>query len=111
MESHSNLVLSGLQPLTDTFRQEVVEGFSASSKRLPAKMFYDERGSKLFEQITQLEEYYPTRTEIGIFERHMPEMAAAIGPEVVLIEFGTGDGIKTEMLLKALARPKAFIPI
>ena len=96
---------------SDTFKREVIEGLSQSPKRIPSKLFYDERGSRLFEAITRVEEYYPTRTEISILREHLPEIASLIGPNALVIEFGTGAGIKTRMLLGALDSPRAYIPI
>ncbi len=64
-----------------------------------------------FEAITELDEYYLTRTEISILKKDLPEMAARVGPNATVIEFGTGAGIKTKMLLEALVRPCAYIPI
>src|SRR5271168_2451913 len=77
------------------FRADVFRGLLAPEKRLPCKYFYDEVGSALFEQITELEEYYPTRTELAIMERHAAEMAALLGPRCLLIEYGSGSSLKT----------------
>src|SRR5438552_15531927 len=79
-----------------TFRREVLEGLRSSPKKIPSKFFYDARGARLFEAITQLPEYYPTRTEISIFREHLPEMAALIGPRARVLEFGSGAGVKTK---------------
>jgi len=110
-----NHLINTINPAIDTaaadFKREVLEGLSQSPKRIPSKLFYDERGSRLFEAITRLEEYYPTRTEISILREHLPEMAALIGPNALVIEFGTGAGVKTQMLLGALDAPRAYIPI
>ncbi len=89
----------------------MIAGLLSAPKRLPSKLFYDERGSQLFDEITRLDEYYLTRTEISIFERYLPEMAALVGPNALVIEFGTGAGIKTAMLLRSLDHPRAYIPI
>jgi dimethylhistidine N-methyltransferase len=75
------------------------------------KYFYDAAGAALFERITELPEYYPTRTELEILDRYAEEMAAAIGPDVHLIEFGSGSGLKTRQLLRALHSPVAYSPI
>src|SRR4051812_22560839 len=69
---------------------EIWRGLAASPKRLPCKLFYDAVGSRLFERITRLPEYYPTRTEVAILERSGREIADAIGPDAVLVEFGSG---------------------
>jgi dimethylhistidine N-methyltransferase len=90
---------------------EIHEGMSLAQKKLSPKYFYDERGSQLFEAICELPEYYPTRTEIGIMRDFLPEMARSIGPHANVIEFGIGSGLKTKLLLDALDRPVAFIPV
>ena len=69
---------------------DVVSGLSASPRCLPSKYFYDEVGSELFDEITELEEYYLTRTETHIMEQFAAEMAAMIGPEALLVELGSG---------------------
>lgn len=93
------------------FLQEVVEGLRSRPKRLPCKYFYDERGSDLFERICGLEEYYLTRTEIDIMERHASEMAAAVGPRCFLIEYGSGSARKTRLLLERLEAPRVYMPV
>jgi dimethylhistidine N-methyltransferase len=103
--------LHDLEPATETFEREVIEGLSGPSKTLPCKYFYDERGSELFEQICSLEEYYPTRTERGIMEIHQGEMARCLGPECMVIEPGSGTGEKARRLLHHMDRPSAFVPI
>jgi dimethylhistidine N-methyltransferase len=92
-------------------RKEVVAGLSSSPKELPCKLFYDERGSQLFEKITQLEEYYLTRTEISIMEACVSEMASLAGPGCMLIEYGSGSSLKTRILLDHLNYPAAYVPI
>lgn len=91
-------------------KAEVLEGLVQPKKRIPPKYFYDERGSALFERITRLPEYYPTRTEIGILETHRHAIAEAVGDEVVLIEYGSGSSAKIRILLESL-RPKAYVPV
>ena len=93
------------------FRADVVRGLRAQKKELPCKYFYDEVGSSLFEQITELEEYYPTRTELGIMERHAAEMAELLGRRCLLIEYGSGSSLKTRYLLDRLREPAAYVPI
>ncbi len=97
--------------VVDTFKSEVIAGLRESPKRIPSKFFYDAAGSRLFEAITELEEYYLTRTEISILNKNLPEMAARTGMDATIIEFGTGAGVKTKMLLDALEKPRAYIPI
>lgn len=94
----------------EKFKADVIEGLSKKEKTLPCKYFYDERGSDLFEKITTLEEYYPTRTELAIMEANIDAMAKALGDDVTLIEFGSGSSMKTELLLSH-ARIKSYIPI
>jgi len=95
----------------DEFAQAVLKGLSAPRKRLPCQYFYDAAGSELFEEITRLEEYYPTRTETAILRAHAASMAEPIGRDAVLVEFGSGSSRKTELILAALAAPRAYVPI
>lgn len=90
---------------------EVIEGLSAPDKTLPCKLFYDERGSGLFDQICELDEYYLTRTENALMADHAAEMAEAIGPGCLLIEYGAGSSTKIRALLDHLRDPAAFVPI
>ena len=83
------------------FLADVLAGLSGEPKSLPCKYFYDETGSRLFERITALPEYYPTRTEAAIFRENAGEIARFIGPDAVLIEFGSGNSEKTRVLLDA----------
>ena len=96
---------------TDVFLRDVIDGLSATPKTLPSKYFYDEVGSALFDRITELEAYYPTRTERGIMEGHIHEMAEAVGRDSVLIEYGSGSSEKTRLLLDALPNLTAYVPI
>jgi dimethylhistidine N-methyltransferase len=100
-----------LAPETEDFRQALVEGLADDPKEVPCKFLYDEHGSRLFEQICELEEYYPTRTEIGIMRDHVGEMADAVGSKAALVELGSGSGIKTRLLLEALDQPASYLPI
>src|SRR4051794_8346612 len=93
------------------FHADVLRGLRAPEKELPCKYFYDEVGSALFEQITELDEYYPTRTELGIMERHASEMAGMLGPRCLLIEYGSGSSLKTRQLLDWLRHPAGYVPI
>jgi dimethylhistidine N-methyltransferase len=99
------------QPTADRVEDEVLNGLRQPAKTLPCKLFYDERGSQLFEEICELEEYYPTRTELGILTRHVDEMAALIGPRARLVELGSGSSTKTRILLDHLEDPVAYVPI
>jgi L-histidine N-alpha-methyltransferase len=87
--------------LESALREDVLAGLTATPKSLPPKWFYDDRGSQLFEQITELTEYYPTRAEREILKRYAPDMAAA-SPAETLIELGSGSSSKTPLLLSAL---------
>ena len=92
------------------FLAEVLAGLSARQKVVPARWLYDHRGSELFEAITTLPEYYPTRTEHSILERHAKEIAERVGRGRVVIEFGSGSSTKTPLLLSAI-EPEAYVPI
>ncbi|HEX9675012.1 MAG TPA: L-histidine N(alpha)-methyltransferase [Anaerolineales bacterium] len=96
---------------TESVRREVLHGLQLPAKELPCKLFYDERGSELFERICELDEYYLTRTEIALLERHGAEIAALMGPRALLIELGSGNSRKTRILLDRLAEPAAYLPI
>ncbi len=91
--------------------EEVRATLSEIPRRLPPKLFYDERGARLFEKITQLDEYYLTRTELGILEEALPEVRTLVGPGARVVEFGSGSGKKTWKLLDALERPATMVPI
>lgn len=95
----------------DEFARALVEGLSAPQKSLPCRFFYDAQGSELFEQITQLPEYYPTRSEIAILEAQAASIAAHTPPGSVLIEFGSGSSRKTEIVLASLPSLAAYVPI
>src|SRR5262245_7004323 len=95
----------------DDFAAAVLDGLSRPQKSLPCRFFYDARGSELFEEITQLPEYYPTRTETAILEAHAAEMAAALPAGAVLVEFGSGSSLKTEILLRHLPQLAAYVCI
>ncbi|CAN0488400.1 unnamed protein product, partial [Laminaria digitata] len=91
-----------LNPATEDFRAAVLDGLSKPQKELPCKFFYDEQGSQIFDQICDLEEYYPTRTEIGILEERLGEIAELVGRGAHLVELGSGASIKIRTLLNAL---------
>ncbi|MEO1495746.1 MAG: L-histidine N(alpha)-methyltransferase [Planctomycetota bacterium] len=93
------------------FAADVLRGLLAEPKSLPCKYFYDARGSRLFDEICGLDEYYPTRTELAITGRYADDMADAIGERVALVEYGSGSSVKTRLLLDALSRPVAYIPV
>ena len=93
------------------FLRDVLNGLSDSPKNLPCKYFYDARGSQLFDRICALEEYYPTRTETALLTEHAGRIAAAIGPQSTLVEFGSGSCTKAGILLDALESPRAYVSI
>lgn len=95
----------------DCFRADVLNGLAGSEKTIPCKYFYDAIGSRLFERICAQPEYYPTRTELAIMRRHGQEMAAACGPQCLLIEYGSGSGDKSRLLLERLNAPAGYVPI
>jgi dimethylhistidine N-methyltransferase len=95
----------------DAFRADVLQGLGRSQKSLPSRWLYDARGCDLFEQITTLPEYYPTRTETAILKEHAGEIAEFCGPYANLLEYGAGAGIKTQIVVGALAAPRAYVPI
>jgi dimethylhistidine N-methyltransferase len=90
---------------------EILEGLSRPQKSLSPKFFYDARGSKLFDLICELPEYYLTRTELAIMRAHIDEIVALVGPQASLIEFGSGSSLKTRMLLEKLDRLAAYVPV
>ena len=99
-----------LHPGAASLRDEVLAGLSRTPKAIPPKFFYDERGSKLFDAICELPEYYLTRTEVGILQARAREIAELAGPECLLIELGSGASKKVRLLLEAL-RPSAYMGI
>jgi dimethylhistidine N-methyltransferase len=113
MPSHRSAAvvpLVDLRPEAGSFREDVIAGLSRAVKSLPPKYFYDARGSELFEAICELPEYYPTRTEIALMLEHGPAMARLPGPGCAVIEYGSGSGRKTRILLEAVA-PVAYVAI
>jgi dimethylhistidine N-methyltransferase len=92
------------------FRADVLAGLSEPQKAVPARWFYDDRGSELFEEITRLPEYYLTRAETEILDSRGLEFAQLIGPGRAVVEFGSGSSLKTPLLLAAIA-PAAYVPL
>jgi dimethylhistidine N-methyltransferase len=95
----------------EEFRKDVLAGLSRPAKTLPCKYLYDERGAQLFEAICELQEYYPTRTEIGILRQNITEIAALLGSGCHLVDLGSGSGLKTRLLLEHLERPASCTPV
>lgn len=92
------------------FRADVLAGLAEPQKAIPARWFYDDAGSQLFEDITQLPEYYPTRAETEILQTRAAAIAELIGPGRAVVEFGSGSSVKTPLLLSAI-RPSAYVPL
>jgi len=96
--------------LSSSFRQDVVAGLSLPQKALPPKHFYDAAGSRLFERICRLPEYYLTRAELSLTRSHIGAIARFAGRGGVLMEYGSGESLKTRLLIRAL-RPSAYMPV
>ena len=92
------------------FRADVLEGLAQEQKAIPARWLYDDAGSQLFEDITQVPEYYPTRAETEILDARGKEFADMIGPGRAVVEFGSGSSVKTPLLLSAI-EPAAYVPL
>jgi dimethylhistidine N-methyltransferase len=98
-------------PETEDFLNEVLEGLQRDTKQICSKFFYDEAGSRLFERITELDEYYPTRTETAIMQQYIDEMVERVGDNAMLIEYGSGSSEKTTILLDHLHNLAAYVPV
>ena len=98
-------------PAASDLLADIIAGLSSDPRTLPCKYFYDERGAALFQKICELPEYYITRTEIDILDRYRAEIASQLGPNIELIGLGTGAGTKTRILVEALHKPAAYIPV
>ena len=103
-------MLKTLDPQTLAFRDDVLKGLAASVPAIPARWLYDLRGSELFDDITRLPDYYPTRTETALLHDIMDEVAARVPKGTAVVEFGAGSATKTPILLEAIA-PAAYIPV
>src|SRR5271156_5585337 len=93
------------------FAADVIAGLTTKPKSLPPKYFYDLAGSSLFDRITRLPEYYPTRSELALLEKHAPEIASLFPSGSALIEFGSGSSRKARILLRAAASVEAYVPV
>src|SRR5713101_8459249 len=102
---------SAVPPATSDLLSDVIAGLSSDPRTLPCKYFYDERGAALFQKICELPEYYITRTEIDILDRHRQEIASHLGTNIELIGLGTGAGTKTRILIEALTKPAVYLPV
>lgn len=105
------LKLKKFEPEADDLLAEVLEGLGQPQKELPSKLFYDERGSSLFDKITNLKEYYPTRTEISIMNENIEEISDVLGEGCLLIELGSGSSKKIRLILENLKKPSGYVPI
>ncbi|MFO7275409.1 MAG: L-histidine N(alpha)-methyltransferase [Pseudomonadota bacterium] len=105
------LPLRDQHPAPSALTEQLIAGLSEDPKRVSSLYLYDERGSRLFERICTLPEYYLTRTEIAILDAHGDDIAARIGPDALLVEFGSGASLKTRLLLDRLVRPCAYVPV
>ncbi len=100
-----------LSPSSREVAAEALESLRGPSPQLPCKLLYDDVGARLFEQICEQPEYYPTRTETAILRVRGAEIAARIGPHALVVEFGSGASTKTRHLLDALTEPAGYVPI
>lgn len=98
-------------PEREEFLGEVLEGLSRPQKTLPCKYFYDDRGAALFEEICTVEEYYLTDADLEVMEARAAEMGTLIGPNALLVEYGSGSGRKTRYLLEHLEAPAGYVPV
>jgi dimethylhistidine N-methyltransferase len=103
--------LHDLHPSADDIRGDVLSGLSRRPRRLPSKYFYDARGSELFEAICEQPEYYLTRAELALMHAHIDDITTTLGADVQLVEYGSGSGIKTRLLLRHLDAPVAYVPV
>lgn len=108
--THAGHSFHDVTPEPDRFHDDVIAGLSRPQKSLPPKYFYDARGCALFEAICDLPEYYLTRAELELMRAHVGDMARRLGPGCALIEFGSGSGRKTRVLIAA-SHPVAYIPV
>lgn len=109
--SGKDLGLDDQRPSEADILEDVLAGLSNTPRRLSSKYFYDKRGSELFEKICQQPEYYLTRAELALMESNIQAIADTVGPAVQLVEYGSGSGIKTRMLLEHLDAPVAYVPV
>ena len=103
-------MLKTLERVDPAFREDVLAGLSATIPAVPARWLYDHRGSELFDEITRLPAYYPTRTETALLKQVMPDIAARIPQGTAIVELGAGSATKTPLLLEAV-HPAAYVPV
>ena len=109
--SHSDADSSVSTETDPSFLSDVLTGLAKPQKQLPSKYFYDEEGSRLFDEICELDEYYPTRTEMKIMQDNLADIVRHVGPEALLIEYGSGSSLKTRILLEHLDHLAGYVPI
>ena len=109
--SETELDLQDYHPDKAAMLEDVLQGLTATPKWLSSMYFYDERGSKLFDEICELPEYYPTRTEIAIMEDNIHEICDLLGPHAMLVEPGAGSATKIRLLLENMDDPAAYVPV
>ncbi|OMP66338.1 L-histidine N(alpha)-methyltransferase [Domibacillus epiphyticus] len=109
--TEANIIPYDLYAKKENMFEEVLNGLRSTVKKIPSKYLYDEKGSELFERITEQVEYYPARTEIAILETYKAEIAHTVGPVSSLIEYGSGSSKKIKTLLNALHSLEEYIPI
>ncbi|MDX1641267.1 MAG: L-histidine N(alpha)-methyltransferase [Balneolaceae bacterium] len=100
-----------MEKTASAFEEDVLKGLKKNEKSLPSKYFYDERGSELFEKISNLDEYYLTDAELEILQHHSEEISKVIGPKSLIIEFGSGSSKKTRLLLEELKDLAGYVPV
>lgn len=100
-----------LQDSNRSLLDEIINGLKCRQKYIPSKLFYDERGSKLFDQICELDEYYLTRTELSIIENNIDQITQLIDENTLFIEFGSGSSLKTRRILERIDKTAGYVPI
>ena len=109
---NSNLSrLKKFEPETEALLEEIIDGLRKPQKELPSKLFYDKKGSDLFDEICELDEYYLTRTETSIMTDNIEDICSVIGEDCLLIELGSGSSKKIRLILSGLINPAGYVPI
>ncbi|MEM7008428.1 MAG: L-histidine N(alpha)-methyltransferase [Thermodesulfobacteriota bacterium] len=103
--------LKKFEPEKESLLEEILVGLNKEQKELPSKLFYDQKGSALFDEICELEEYYLTRTETSIMSENIGDICAVLGENCLLIELGSGSSKKIRLLLSGLKNPAGYVPI
>jgi L-histidine N-alpha-methyltransferase len=104
-------VISAVDPHRRAVEDDVLAGLRAPRKRLPCRLLYDATGAALFEEITRLDAYYPAYTELSLLRAHAAEIASHVGAQARVVEPGSGEALKSRIVLAALERPAAYVPI